>query len=626
MSSATTDKAGKVQKAAYIRTVRRVLNSLLCLLFICDTSPAFGANPVRYKVNFTPTGDQELDGLLKQTSSLVALQSKLPPAPFALVGRARTDQEQFITVLHSLGYDSGLVKVTIDGISLDTPSLLAQLNQLADSQDAQVGITVEKGTLYKLGPVSITGLPEGFTPKTKIHAGQVARAAPVLEARDQLTAALHNEGYAFAQVSEPYALANQTTHKLNVSYTVDAGPRVNIGAITFSGLKHTDPTFLRRNIDLHPGQPYSATALQNARSTLLGLGVFSSVMPIPAQQATDGEVPIDFHVQEMKRHTVSISGAYATDTGFSVGTGWKDRNLFGRAESLTLFTAISGIAGNATNGIGYDLKGVFTKPNYYVHNQTLTLSAEALKESLTAYDRKGVILGGSLSRPITSNTSITYGPTFINEQVKQEGRNQTYVLAQFPIAFGWTTTNSVLEPTKGHKLSLSLTPTYPVVGKRHHPFVILLGSGSIYVPVEQDARGVVAVHGILGSIQGTSQFNVPPDQRFYAGGSGTIRGYSYQTVGPLFPDGKPEGGLALDAINFEFRQHITKTIGIVPFIDAGQVNAGSRPFKGPVRVGYGLGLRYYTGIGPIRVDVALPAKHTPGSGSFALYIGLGEAF
>lgn len=626
MSCTTTGKAGKAQKATYIRTVRRVLNSLLCLLFICDTSPSFGANPVRYKVDFAPTGDQELDGLLKQTSSLVALQSKLPPAPFALIGRARTDQEQFVTVLHSLGYDSGQVKVTIDGIALNNPALLAQLNQLPDSQDAQIGIEIEKGPLYTLGPVTITGLPAGFTPDTKIRAGQVALAAPVLEARDQLTTALHNEGYAFAEVSEPYALANQTTHKLNVSYIVTAGPHVNIGEITFSGLKRTNPNFLRRNIDLKPGQPYSTTALQDARSTLLGLGIFSSVMPVPAEQATNGEVPINFRVQEMKRHTVSISGAYATDTGFSIGTSWKDRNLFGQAESLTISAAISGIAGNATNGLGYDLKGVFIKPNYYVHNQTLALSVEALKESLTAYDRKGVILGGSLSRPITENTTISYGPTFINEQVTQEGRSQTYVLAQFPITFGWNTTNSVLEPTKGHKLSLTLTPTYPVVGKRHRPFVIMQASGSVYVPVERDARGVIAVHGVLGSVQGTSQFNVPPDQRFYAGGSGTVRGYSYQTVGPLFPDDKPQGGLALDAINFEFRQHITKTIGIVPFVDAGQVSAGSRPFKGPVRVGYGLGLRYYTGIGPIRADIAFPAKRTPGSGSFALYIGLGEAF
>lgn len=606
--------------------MRRFLNPVLCLCFACGATAARGADPVQYKVTFAQTGDHELDGLLRQTSSLISLQKKLPSAPFALIGRARADQEQFVTVLHALGYDSGQVKVTIDGMDLNNPALLARLNQLSDTQTAQVDVSTEKGPLYRLGDVTVTGLPPGFTPTLEIHSGQTARAAPVLEAQSQLTAALRNAGYAFAEVGAPYALANQTTHRLNVSFSVTSGPHVDIGPITFSGLKRTDPAFLRRNINLHPGQPYSSTALSDARNTLLGLGIFSSVMPLPAQQPVDGQVPINFRVVEMKRHTVAISGAYATDTGFSTGASWKDRNLFGRAESLTISTSVSGIAGNSTNGLGYDLKGVFIKPDYYVHNQTLTLSAEALKESLTAYDRKGLILGGSLSRPITKNTSISYGPTFVNEQIKQEGVSRTYVLAQFPIVFNWNTINSILEPTRGHKLTLSLNPTYPVVGKRHRPFVILLGTGSVYLPIERNDRGVIAIHGILGSIQGTSQFNVPPDQRFYAGGSGTIRGYSYQTVGPLFSDDKPEGGLALDAINFEFRQHITKNIGIVPFVDAGQVNAGSRPFKGKVHVGYGLGLRYYTGIGPIRLDVAFPVKRTPGSGAFALYIGLGEAF
>lgn len=618
--------AGKKRKQTHIQSVRRILNPVLSLCLWCASTNAHGADPVRYHVSFSQTGDQELDGLLKQTSALVALDSKLPPAPFALIGRARTDQEQFITVLHALGYDSGQVDITIDGMALNDPTLLARLNQLPDNQDAKVEIKTEKGPLYKLGAISITGLPPGFTPATKIHEGQTARAAPILEARDQLVSTLRNAGYAFAEVSEPYALANQSTHRLNISYNVAAGPHVDIGAIGFSGLKRTDPEFLRRNIALQPGQAYSSTALQNARATMLGLGVFSSVTVVPGQQAVNGRVPIQFHVVEMKRHTVSITGAYATDTGFSVGTSWKDRNLFGRAESLTLSTSVSGIAGNGTDGLGYDFKGVFIKPDYYVHNQTLTLSAEALKESLTAYSRTGLILGGSLSRPITNNTSISYGPTFVNERIKQEGTNRTYVLAQFPIVFNWNTANSILEPTKGHKLTLSLTPTYPVIGKRHHPFAILLGSGTVYVPVERDAWGVVAVHGLLGSIQGTSQFNVPPDQRFYAGGSGTIRGYSYQTVGPLFADDKPEGGMALDAINFEFRQHVTKNIGVVPFVDAGQVSANSRPFKGTVRVGYGLGLRYYTGIGPIRLDLAFPVKRTAGSGAFALYIGLGEAF
>lgn len=606
--------------------MRRWTRPLLCLCLTLGGLPAQGADPVRYGVNFAPSGDGTLDGLLKQTSSLVSLQTKLPPAPFALIGRGRADETQFITVLQSLGYDAGTAAITIDGFSLNDPALLDHLNRLADSAQAKVQVKTDKGPLFTLGQVNINGLPPGFKARPGIRAGQTATAAPILAASAKLTSDLRNAGYAFAKVSEPYAIANQTAHRLDVTYTVTPGPHVEIGPVSFTGLTRTNPDFLRRHIELLPGQPYSDTALQTARDSLLGLGVFSSVTPVPADAATNGEVPIDFHVVEQKRHSVSLSGAYATDTGFTVGTSWMDRNLFHRAETLTISVAANGLGGTGTTAPGYDLKAVFTKPDYYAHGQMLTLSAEALKESLTAYDRTGFLLGAALSRPITQHTTITYGPSFISERVDQEGYSRTYVLAQFPINFTWNTTNSVLEPTRGHMLGLTITPTYPVVGNKHSPFVILLASGSTYIPVERKAWGVIAIHGVVGSIQGTSQFGVPPDQRFYAGGSGTVRGYSYQTVGPLFADDKPEGGLGMDAINVEFRQHVTKSIGIVPFIDAGQVNAGSAPFKGKVSVGYGLGLRYYTSIGPIRADIALPLKRTAGSSAFALYLGLGEAF
>jgi translocation and assembly module TamA len=157
-------------------------------------------------------------------------------------------------------------------------------------------------------------------------------------------------------------------------------------------------------------------------------------------------------------------------------------------------------------------------------------------------------------------------------------------------------------------------------------FLIAQGSASTYLAVEHDARGVLALRALVGSIQGATQFQVPPDQRFYAGGSATVRGFTYQTIGPLFPDDTPEGGTAIDAGTVEFRQRIGKSFGIVPFVDAGQVSADSKPFTGTLRVGAGIGARYYTGIGPIRIDVAVPLNRTPGSSSFALYIGLGEAF
>ena len=587
---------------------------------------AFAADPVAYTVKFTPSGDGTLDSLLKATSSLVSLQKKLPPAPFALIGRAQADSQQFLIVLHSLGYDAGSVSITVEGYGLQDPALLDALNQAPRKESVSVLVVTHQGAVFHLGRVDVPGLPPGFARPAMVTPGDVALSAPILDATGTLRTALHNAGYAFASVSAPLAVAQPAAHLLDVTYTVMGGPRVDIGPIAFSGLTRTNADFLRRHMSLKPGQRFSDTALASARDSLLGLGVFTSVTPLPQEKLAQGdEVPILFRVTQQKRHAVTLSGSYATDVGFTLSTSWEDRDVFTHAETLTFTAAANGLGGTGTTAPGYDLKGVFTKPDFWARGQVLSVSLEGVKESLTAYNRTAVLAGASLSRPLTAHLALNYGPEFTDERVQQEGVNRSYVLLQFPVTLSFDTADSALEPTHGINASVTVTPTEPAVGERK-PFLITQGSAATYLPVEAEARGILAVRVQAGSIQGASQFGVPPDQRFYAGGSGTVRGYTYQTIGPLFPDDNPEGGLAYDAASLEFRQHIFHSFGIVPFVDAGQVNSGSAPFQGTLRVGVGLGARYYTGIGPIRVDFAVPLTRVAGSSAFALYIGLGEAF
>ena len=606
--------------------MRGYKKALLAVTALFLGPASFAADPVEYTVKFTPSGDKTLDGLLQQTASLVALQKKLRPAPFALIGRARADQQQFLVVLHSLGYDAGSVDITIDGLALNDPTLVDTLTQAPPSEIVTVQVMPHQGQVFHLGKVNLVGLPLGFKAPMTLKPGQVALAAPILDAGPVLQTALHNAGYAFAKVSPPLAVAEPAAHLLDVTYTVTAGPKVAIGPLSFSGLDRTNEAFLLRHMALKPGQPYSDTALASARDSLLGLGVFSSVTPVPEDHLLpNGQVPILFRVTPQTRHAVTLSGSYATDVGFTIASSWEDRNVFTHAETLTFTVAANGLGGTGTTSPGYDLKGVFVKPDAWARGQALSLWLEGQKESLTAYDRTALLAGAQLSRPLTPHMSLSYGPSFEEEQVQQQGTSTNYVLLQFPVTLAYNTSDSALEPTHGVNASVTLTPTEPVVGGQS-PFLIAYAVASTYIPVERDARGIIAVRGQVGTIQGTTQFKVPPDQRFYAGGSGTVRGYTYQTIGPLFPDDLPEGGLAMDAVNLEFRQHVGKNFGLVPFVDAGQVNAGSAPFQGKIRVGFGLGFRYYTGIGPIRLDVAFPVTRVAGSGAFALYIGLGELF
>jgi translocation and assembly module TamA len=175
-----------------------------------------------------------------------------------------------------------------------------------------------------------------------------------------------------------------------------------------------------------------------------------------------------------------------------------------------------------------------------------------------------------------------------------------------------------------------MTPTQSL-GVTNSTFVIFQTSASTYLDLAQaglsdPGRSVIALRGLLGSLRGATQFDLPPDQRFYGGGSGTIRGFKYQSVGPLFPDDKPQGGTSIDAATIEFRQRLFESYGVAAFLDAGQVSAGSMPFGGTLRAGVGVGARYYTQIGAVRLDVAVPLNKPPGGDSFELYVGIGQAF
>ncbi len=600
---------------------------------------AHAAEPQPYDVAFAATGNAPLDTLIRQSSSLETLRGKLAVGPFALIARARADLDTFRTVLESEGYDSGTISITIDGHALSDPALPDLLRKAPANPPARVRVAIVQGPLYHVGVISTPGLTDpAAAASLGVKPGEPATAAPLVAAASRLETKLRNLGYAFANVAPPVAEADDTTHTLAVTYPVTMGKRVDVGAITFTGMQRMHRRFMARHIALKPGQRYSQTALDAARDQLLGLGVFSSVtVHTAASPHPAGQVPIAFAVRERKRHTVALGASYSSDLGIDANVSWTDRNLFGGAQSLILSLGATGIAGSgrsqtATFGKhtyvvapGYDAKATYRVPDFIRPGQSIAATIEALKQYLPAYSRTAFLGRAIAARPLGPHLTLDYGAGFIFEKVNQEGESRTYRLAQLPVTLSYDTANSLLDPTRGVKLTLRVTPSLSL-GAGVQPFVITELTGSTYINLEAPGRGVLALHGVLGRIFGGSQFGIPPDQRFYAGGTGTVRGFTYQTVGPLFPDGIPQGGTAIDALETEFRQRIGKHFGIAPFIDAGQVSAHGTPFTGTLRIGAGLGLLYYTGIGPLRVDVGVPLNRAPGSASVAVYIGLGQAF
>jgi translocation and assembly module TamA len=612
---------------------------------------AYAANPQPYKVDWVRSGNKAIDSTMKVTSQLETLRKTAPTDPFGLIARARGDVTRLQTVLQSFGYYDGAITVTINGEGLDSAGLGDTLAALPKGRDANVKIDPTLGPLFHVGRIDINGaLPPGMRQKMDLSSGAPAVAADVLAAGANLQAALQDAGYAFATVEKPVAYEVPAQHVLNVSFRVTTGPRVRIGPIAIKGLEAVHEALLRRRLSVHTGELYDAAAVEKARQDLLSLGLFTTVSVRLGGADAEQQVPITFVVNEAKRYLVGVSAAYSSDLGGSLGVNWTDRNVFGNGQQLTASATAINLGGSATTGLGYDASVGYTIPEFLRPDQTLGLQVRGLRQALQAYTQTGETVGTSLNRKLSSVWSLTTGLSYEHEIIDQESLatcpillpgvppiaqcqrvSYKYNLAMLPISTYYDSTDlasPLADPTHGYRISISVTPTFSY-GTSGKTYTVVQGSIATYYDLhnlfagDPAGRSVIAARALSGVALGATQFSLPPDQRFYAGGSGTVRGYRYQSVGPEFADGNPVGGTNMEAFNLELRQRLGQDLGFVVFADSGGI---SSPAGSVYRVGVGTGVRYYTSIGPIRFDVAVPTQRRPNDDHFEIYIGLGQAF
>jgi translocation and assembly module TamA len=614
---------------------QRFLPVAVIVLLAIASLPAWASDPQTYSVTLAGTGDTALDTALHDAAQLEALKDKAPVGPFALITRAKSDIDRLQTVLQSFGYYQSTIVITIDGHPLADPDLAAELQAVPRGQSVEVKIAFDKGPLYHLRNIELHGdVPPDARAKLGLEPGQPAVAADVLAAGTRLLTALEEDGYALATVDPPIATEIVAARAIDVVFNVTQGQKALIGPILFAGLHAVNDSFVRRRLLLHEGELYQPSKIDAARQDLLSLGVFTGVTVRAGQQiGADGRLPITFDFQERPRHAVGITGAYSTDLGASLKTTWSDRNFFGNAEQLNLSAAATGFGGTATKGLGYDITGQFIKPDFLQRDMSLEFDSAVLKQDLEAYDQQAITAGPSLHRKFSPLWKGSVGLSAEEEYILQEQLSTDYTLIGLPLTAAYDSTglaDPTQDPTHGVRATFVVTPTESL-GKTSSTFAVLQVSGSTYVDLDplwngRPGRSVAAFRALVGSVQGATQLQLPPDQRFYGGGSATVRGFKYQSVGPLFPDGNPIGGTAIDAGTAEFRQRFFDNFGAVAFVDAGQVSQGNLPFAGTVRIGTGTGLRYYTPIGAVRLDIALPVNRPPGGDAFEFYIGLGQAF
>jgi len=580
-----------------------------------------------YKTKVSPIEDATLDEAIKASSTLIELKDTPPESLLGLYRRASEDKDRLEKALRSSGYYDGTVDIKIDGRPLAEGAPIDTDDD--KSKHVKVDINITPGKLYDISKVSVTTkaeLPRKLKPQLK--PGAPARAASILEERDRLLNAVMSQGFPFAKVDLQPATVDHANHNVSVDYAVDPGPRATMGPVTFKGLKRVDPKFVQRHVAFAPGVQYSPAVLNQLRDELRSLNVFSAVKLTPATKLNEqGQLPVEVEVTERDRHFIGFGASYATNDGVGGSFFWGHRNLFGGAESLRLQADISGPGGDNSSETDYSLSANFRKPDFLSLNQDLLVGLALTQEyDQETFDKRAATGTVGLERRLSKTVSVTGGLEVERSRITENGDVQEFLLIGPTGSIKRDTTNDLLNPTRGTRLDLSASAFPEILGSNQNVFTTqAIGTGYLNLVGKGDL--VLAGRLKVANAFGGSTSDLPADRRLYAGGGGSVRGYKFRSISPRDSDGNLTGGRSDVEGSIELRYRFLESFGIVPFFDAGTVSDDVYPaFDDPIRYSAGLGLRYYTSIGPIRADFAGPLNPRSNDDKFAFYISLGQSF
>jgi translocation and assembly module TamA len=593
-----------------------------------DTTPPPAINvadeastDIRYTTEVVGLKDIDLEDRFRSLSALIKDGKKAANAA-QVSARADEDIKLIERLLRSEGYYDGIATSVVDPLP-DQPGRVA------------VTLTATPGSRYALGTVAVTGTPT-VPPQLAYDAlalktGEPIVAAVIETAEANVALRLPEQGYPFVAVGARDVLLDPATHVGDYTLPVESGPRASFGGFQVAG----DPVFGAEHIDVlarfKPGQLYDSRKVDDLRQALVATSLFSTVAVEPVRTnvpGPDGTEAVDLLVRQTKGpwRSLGASAGYGTGEGIKVQGNWTHRNLFPDEGALSL----GAIAGTQQQGVN----ATFRRSNAGLRDRTFQMGVDVARQDFDAYNAQTVTLSGSLSRASTPiwQKRWTYsvgGEAIATRESRFEtattARNKsTYFIAAVPLQLGYDSSNSLLNPTRGFRVTGRLSPeAQKRSGGGFDGYARILVEGSTYYGVS-DAL-VLAGRVRVGSIQGVARDDIAPSRRLYSGGGGSVRGFGYQELGPKDANDDPLGGRSVNEFAIEARYRFGN-FGVVPFIDAGQVYESTAPKFSGLRYGAGIGGRYYTNFGPLRVDVATPLGRRAGDPKVALYFSIGQAF
>jgi translocation and assembly module TamA len=607
--------AGVAVAGHWVRLGRRCV---LVAAISCAT-----ASHAQDSIAFNVTDDQpKLTEDLRSASLLLALPREERADTQAVFAAARGEYGRLIGALYAKGYYSPVINVLIDGreaagiAPLDVPS-----------QISQVAVTVNPGPIFAFSRATVapivpgTLLPDGFA------VGQIAESGLIQDAVTAGVDGWRDVGHAKAAPVDQRIVADHADATLSAEVTLDPGPRLRFGTLTITGEQRMRERRIRKIAGLPEGEVFSAEELELAADRLRRTGVFRSVTLTEDEAITAPDlIGITATLAEEKTRRYSIGAEVASLEGVTLSGFWLHRNLLGGAERLKIDGAIANI-GAQNSGVDYSLGVTIDRPATLTPDTTLTFNTRIARLDEEDFEADTFTLGVGFTQIISDQLTARVGLQYDFSDGTDNAGDFRFRNLGLPIGATWDGRDSKTDATKGFYIDAELKPFIGFgttdSGAR------LTFDARAYRSLGEDSRFVVAARVQGGLIVGSRLLATPRDDLFYSGGGGTVRGQPFQSLGVTANDGGTPvetGGTRFIAVSAELRAKLTETIGIVGFVDAGSVSDGTFTNPGDDwHAGAGLGLRYATGFGPIRLDVAAPVGGDTGDG-VQIYIGIGQSF
>lgn len=587
-----------------------------------DYRPADLLAETSYRIGFRGLPDGIGEAFRSRFKILSVLeQYRGDDANFAQIRRrAQSDTELVERLLRIEGYYDAVVQT---GFEADGDHQLAVL------------INVQAGPQYALDRIVLPGLDDARTADRQpfrdsfgLQSDDIVNSDDIMDAKGRLDGAMAENGYPFAITGEPELEIDHAERLGDLEVTVTPGGKYNFGSVVMGQADLFDADHVQMIARFDSGDVYQASDLEDLRRALIATGLVSTITIDPVVAEEPDAVDIAVNVTPAPLRTIAGELGYGTGEGARAEVSWEHRNMF-PPEGLIRMTGVlatqeqSGSIAYRRNNYrrrdnvlnGRTALSVVDRPAFKA--QTFSVAANIERQSNLIYQKRwswsvGIELLASREKDVTGPTGAT-------------GRD-TFFIGSLPGLVTYDASDDLLDPSRGFRLSGRIAPEASLQNGSFF-YVRSQLDGSAYFPASE--KITLAGRARFGSIVGAGNNRIAPSRRLYSGGGGSVRGYSYQSIGPRDANNDPVGGRSLVEFSLEAR---VKTglfggnLGVVPFIDAGNVYTSSSPdFKG-LRYGAGLGVRYYSDFGPIRIDVGTPINPQPGDSRVAVYVSLGQAF